>query len=67
MTLTVSRHADSQAFLEAAVLTPVTVHAHDQALFVLHAHLVVDVLLNAAAEKTLQRERERRRGNRESA
>ena len=54
VTLTVSRHADREAFLEATVLAPVAVHAHDEAVLVLHAHLVVDVLLNAATEETLQ-------------
>lgn len=51
--LTVSRHADGEAFLETAVLASVAVHPHDQTVLVLHAHLVVDVLLDAAAEKTL--------------
>lgn len=53
--LTVTGHANGQAFFEAAVLAAVAVHAHYQAVLVLHAHLVVDVLLNAAAEKALQR------------
>ena len=51
--LTVSRHADRQAFLEAAVLASVAVHAHDVTALVLHTHLVIDVLLNAAAEESL--------------
>lgn len=38
------------------MLTPVPVHAHDQTLLVLHAHLVVDVLLDAAPEEALQEE-----------
>lgn len=38
------------------MLAPVAVHAHDETVFVLHAHLVVDVLLNAASEEPLQTE-----------
>lgn len=52
-THSVTGHANGQAFFEAAVLAAVAVHAHYQAVLVLHAHLVVDVLLNAAAEKAL--------------
>lgn len=51
--LTVTGHADRQAFLEAAVLASVAIHAHNHAVFVLHAHLVVNVLLNASPEKAL--------------
>lgn len=51
--LTISRHAHRQAFLEAAVLAPVAVHAHDETVLILHTHLVVDVLLNAAAKESL--------------
>lgn len=54
MFLTISGHAHGEALLEAAVLAPVSVHAHDQTVLVLHTHLVVDVLLDAAAEKTLK-------------
>lgn len=36
------------------MLAAVAVHAHYHAVLVLHAHLVVNVLLNAAAEKALQ-------------
>lgn len=53
MTLTITGHAHSQTLLEAAVLATVAVHAHDQAVLILHAHLVVNVLLNAAAKETL--------------
>lgn len=38
------------------MLTPVSVHAHDEALLILDAHLVVDILLDAASEKALQKE-----------
>ena len=55
--LTISGHAHGEALLEAAVLAAVAVHAHDQAVLVLHAHLVVDVLLNAAPEETLRKKR----------
>lgn len=51
--LTISWHADREALLETAVLAPVPIHAHDQTVLILHAHLVVDVLLDAASEKTL--------------
>lgn len=56
MSLTISGHAHGEALLEAAVLAAVPVHAHDETLLVLHAHLVVDVLLNAASEETLEKE-----------
>lgn len=36
------------------MLTAVPVHAHDETLLILDAHLVVDILLNAASEKALQ-------------
>lgn len=52
--LTISRHANREAFLEAAVLAPVSGHAHDETILILNTHLVIDVLLNAAAEKTLK-------------
>lgn len=58
MSLTISGHAHREALLEAAVLAAVPVHAHDETLLVLHAHLVVDVLLNAASEETLEKERD---------
>ena len=51
--LTISGHAHGETLLETAVLAPVAVHAHDQAAFILHTHLVVDVLLDAAPEETL--------------
>lgn len=58
--LTISGHADGQAFLEAAVLAPVAVHTHDETIFILHAHLVVNVLLNTAAKESLS-EKSRRK------
>lgn len=51
--LTISGHAHRQALLETAVLAAVAVHAHDQAVLILHTHFVVDVLLDAPAEETL--------------
>lgn len=54
MFLTISGHAHREALLEAAVLAPVSVHAHDETLLILHTHLVVDILLNAASEETLK-------------
>lgn len=53
MTLTITGHAHGQTLLETAVLATVAVHAHDQAILILHAHLVVNILLNAAAKETL--------------
>lgn len=53
MTLTITGHAHSKTLLETAVLATVAVHAHDQAILILHTHLVVNVLLNAAAKETL--------------
>lgn len=41
------------------MLAPVAVHTHDDTIFVLHAHLVVDALLNAAAEKPLRKKKEK--------
>lgn len=35
------------------MLTAVSIHPHDQTIFILHTHLVVNVLLDAASEKTL--------------
>ena len=52
--LTVSRHADCDAFLEPAVLTAISVDAHDIALLVLEARAILYLLLDAAAEKTLK-------------
>lgn len=59
--LTISGHAHRETLLEAAVLAAVAVHAHDETLLVLHTHLVVDVLLDAASEEALQRGAKRRR------
>lgn len=56
--LTVSGHANREAFLETTVLAPIAVHAHDQTVLVLHTHLVVDVLLDAAAEKSLKKQKQ---------
>lgn len=42
------------------MLAPVAVHAHDQTVLILHTHLVVDVLLDAAAEKALKQEKKNR-------
>lgn len=36
------------------MLAPIAVHAHDETVLIFHAHLVVDVLLDAAAEETLE-------------
>ena len=57
MSLTISGHAHRQTLLETAVLAPVAIHTHDQAVLILHTHLVVDILLDAAPEKALRRRR----------
>lgn len=54
LSLTISGHANSEALFKAAVLAPVSVHAHDETLFVLDTHLVMDILLNAPSEKALE-------------
>lgn len=59
--LTISWHPNRQAFLEAAVLAPVAVHTHDLTVLVLYTHLVIDVLLDAAAEKPLKKKKEDRK------
>jgi len=51
--LTVSTHADADALAEPAILTPVPVDPQDVALLVLGAWSVLDLLLDAPAEKTL--------------
>lgn len=58
LSLTISGHAHGETLLKAAVLAPVPVHANDETLLVLHAHLVVDVLLDASSEEALQEARE---------
>lgn len=52
--LTVAGHADQQALLEAALLAAVAVDADDGAVLILQALLVLDVLLDAAAEEPLR-------------
>lgn len=52
--LTITGHADQQALLEAALLAAVAVDADDGAVLVLEALLVLDVLLDAAAEEALR-------------
>jgi hypothetical protein len=53
--LTVAGHADGEAFLEPAVLTPVPVQPDHKTLPVSQA-AVLDLLLDAPSEETLQRE-----------
>lgn len=52
--LTISGHADREALLKATVLTAIAVHPHDQTVFILHTHLIIDVLLDTAAKETLK-------------
>jgi hypothetical protein len=49
----ISTHADADALAEPAVLTPVPVDPQDVALLILGAWPVLDLLLDAAAEKAL--------------
>lgn len=58
LSLTISGHAHGETLLKAAVLAPVSVHAHDETLFILYTHLVMDILLNAASEETLEKAQE---------
>ena len=44
--LTIPAHAGGDAFLEAAVLTPVPVHPLDRTLLVLRAWSILDLLLD---------------------
>ncbi len=53
--LTISGHADRDALLKSTVLTAIAVHPHDLTVFILHTHLIMDVLLDTAAEETLRR------------
>lgn len=52
--LTISRHANGETLLEAALLAAVAVDAHDGAVLVLQAPLVLDILLDAPAKKALE-------------
>lgn len=51
---TISGHADREALLKSTVLAAIAVHPHDQTVFILHTHLIMDVLLDTAAEETLR-------------
>lgn len=51
--LTISAHADADALAEPAVLTSVPVDPQDIALLVLGTRPVLDLLLDAPAEKAL--------------
>jgi hypothetical protein len=52
--LTISAHANSNTFLQAAILAPIAVHSLDHALLVLSARSILDLLLNGAPKETLQ-------------
>ena len=52
--LTISAHAHGEALLKATLLAAVPVDPDDGAAFVLQTLLVLDVLLDAAAEETLR-------------
>lgn len=60
-TLTISRHANGDAFLQAAVLAAVPVDPQDGALLVLGAGAILDLLLDAAAEESLEDTKRRKR------
>lgn len=51
--LTISTHSNTDALAEPAVLTPVPVDPQYVALLVLGARSVLDLLLDAPAEKAL--------------
>lgn len=59
-TLTISGHPHHQAFLEAALLAPVSVDPHDGAALVLKALFILDVLLDAPSEEALCVDKDRR-------
>ena len=52
--LTVTAHADCDAFFEAAILAAVPVYPQNRALLVFGAWPVLDLLLDAAPEEALQ-------------
>ncbi len=52
--LTVAGHADSDAFLEPAVLAAIAVHPDDVALLILQTRPILDLLLDAPPEKSLR-------------
>lgn len=56
--LTITGHADRQAFLEATLLAAIAIDADNVAGLILQALFVLDVLLNAAPEETLRKEEE---------
>lgn len=58
-TLTIPRHAHSDALLEPAVLASVPVDAKNGALLVLGAGAILDLLLDAAAEESLEGDKEK--------
>lgn len=52
--LTISGHAHGETLLKATLLAAVPVDAHDGAAFVFQTPFVLDVLLDAPAEKALE-------------
>lgn len=52
--LTISRHAHCETLPETALLASVSVNPHNGAGLILQTFLVLDVLLDAAPEETLQ-------------
>lgn len=52
--LTISAHADSDAFLQSTILAAIAVHPLDHALLVLGARPVLNFLLDGATEKALK-------------
>lgn len=63
--LTVSRHADQQTLLKAALLASVPVDAHDGAVLILKALFILDVLLDTPPEETLVERQEMRKSDRD--
>ena len=53
--LTISAHSNSDAFLESAVLATIAIDAQNGALLILGARTVLDLLLDAPPEETLEK------------
>lgn len=52
--LTISAHANSDAFFQSAILTPISVDSKDGALLVFRAGSVLDLLLYGPPKETLR-------------
>lgn len=52
--LTITTHADGDALFETAILTAIPVDSEDAALLILGARPILNLLLDAPAEKALR-------------